>query len=117
MQIPHQSLNWVNPADDGTEGMPEGRACVPPAATAVCSSTEAALHSCILSRRFLLRDTGRVLEIAPPWLRTDLMNSREAERPMPLGPFIAETMAALGTDSDEILVEAAKPLRANLGPL
>jgi uncharacterized oxidoreductase len=35
---------------------------------------------------------------------------------MPLDAFIAETIAALGTDSDEILVEGAKPLRANPGP-
>jgi uncharacterized oxidoreductase len=32
---------------------------------------------------------------------------------MPLDQFI---IAALGTDADEILVEAAKPLHANAGP-
>jgi hypothetical protein len=30
--------------------------------------------------------------------------------------FIKETIAVLGTDADEILVDAAKPLRANVGP-
>jgi uncharacterized oxidoreductase len=90
---------------------------VPLAATAVYSATKAALHSYVLSQRFSLRDTAvRVLEIAPPWVRTDLMNSREAELAMPLDPFIAETLAVLGTDADEILVEAAKPMRANPGP-
>ncbi|MEA3103487.1 SDR family oxidoreductase [Caballeronia mineralivorans] len=92
-------------------------AFVPLAATAVYSSTKAAIHSYVLSQRWMLRDTKvRVLEIAPPWVRTDLINSREAELAMPLDAFIAETIAVLGTDSDEILVEGAKPLRANPGP-
>jgi uncharacterized oxidoreductase len=56
-------------------------AFVPLAVTAVYSATKAALHSYILSQRFLLKDSPvRVLEIAPPWVRTDLMNSREAEQ-------------------------------------
>jgi hypothetical protein len=41
-------------------------------------------------------------EIAPAWVRTDLMNSREAKEPMPLDQFITETMDMLGTDADEI---------------
>jgi uncharacterized oxidoreductase len=57
-----------------------------------------------------------VLEIAPPWVRTELMNSQEAKEAMPLDNFIQETMQVLGTDNNEILVEAAKPLRANPGP-
>lgn len=58
---------------------------VPLAATAVYSATKAALHSYAMSQRFLLKDSGvRVLEIAPPWVRTDLMNSREAKEAMPL---------------------------------
>lgn len=90
---------------------------VPLAATAVYSSTKAALHSYILSQRFMLRDTTvRVFEIAPPWVRTELMNSQEAEQAMPLDQFIEETIAVLGTDADEILIDAAKPLRANVGP-
>ncbi len=90
---------------------------VPLAATAIYSSTKAAVHSYILSQRFMLRDTTvRVLEIAPPWVRTELMNSQEAEQAMPLEQFIEETIAVLRTDADEILVDAAKPLRANVGP-
>jgi uncharacterized oxidoreductase len=91
-------------------------AFVPLAPTAVYSATKAALHSYVLSQRFLLKESGvRVLEIAPPWVRTDLMNSREAEAAMPLDAFIEETMAVLGTDTDEVLVENAKALRANPG--
>ena len=44
------------------------------------------------------------------------MNSQEAEQAMPLEKFINETLNVLRTDADEILVEAAKPLRANPGP-
>ena len=92
-------------------------AFVPLAVTAVYSATKAALHSYALSQRFLLRDSGvRVLEMAPPWVRTELMNSQEAEQAMPLDQFISETLDVLGTDAEEILVEAAKPLRANPGP-
>ena len=35
---------------------------------------------------------------------------------MPLKSFIEETMKALGTDANEILVEQAKPFRNNPGP-
>jgi uncharacterized oxidoreductase len=92
-------------------------AFVPLAVTAVYSSTKAALHSYIMSQRFMLRDTTvRVLEIAPPWVRTDLMNSREAEQAMPLDAFINETIAVLGTDTDEVLVDAAVLFRGNPGP-
>ena len=92
-------------------------AFVPLAVTAVYSATKAALHSYAMSQRFLLRDSGvRVLEVAPPWVRTELMNSQEAKQAMPLDQFIAETLQVLETDADEILVEAAKPLRANPGP-
>jgi uncharacterized oxidoreductase len=90
---------------------------VPMAVTAVYSATKAALHSYTLSQRFMLKESGiRVLEIAPPWVRTDLMDSREAEEAMPLDQFISETMAVLATGVDEILVEGAKAFRSNVGP-
>ncbi|HSE74344.1 MAG TPA: SDR family NAD(P)-dependent oxidoreductase, partial [Dongiaceae bacterium] len=57
----------------------------PLAVTAVYSATKAALHSYALSQLFLLKSAGiRVLQIAPPLGPDDLMNSREAERAMPL---------------------------------
>lgn len=90
---------------------------VPLALTAVYSATKAAVHSYALSQRFLLRNTNlRVIEIAPPWVRTDLMNSREAEQAMPLDQFIREAIAALEAGGDEVLVESARPLRNNPGP-
>jgi uncharacterized oxidoreductase len=65
----------------------------------------------------VLRDTNvRVLEIAPPWVRTELMNSQEAEQAMPLNQFIAEAIKTLGTDANEIIIDAAKPMRDNAGP-
>ncbi len=92
-------------------------AFVPLAVTAVYSATKAALHSYILSQRFLLRESRvRVLEIAPPWVRTDLMNSREAEQAMPLDQFIDETLAVLDSGADEVLVDAGKMMRGNVGP-
>ena len=35
---------------------------------------------------------------------------------MPLDKYVAETMAVLGTDADEVLVEQVKMLRNNAGP-
>ncbi len=93
-------------------------AFTPFALTAVYSSTKAALHSYILSQRYKLEGTSvRVIEIAPPWVQTDLLNSKEEPRAMPLQEFIDETIKVLlGTDADEVLVERAKRLRNNAGP-
>ena len=92
-------------------------AFVPLALTGVYSSTKAALHSFVLSQRYRLKGTSvRVLEIAPPWVQTDLLNSSEDPRAMPLNAFIDEAIAVLGTDAEELLVERAKPFRNNPGP-
>src|SRR5438034_10980129 len=70
-------------------------AFVPLALTAVYSSTKAALHSYVLSQRYKLKATSvSVLEIAPPWVQTDLLNSNEEPRAMPLKEFIEETIKA-----------------------
>jgi uncharacterized oxidoreductase len=90
---------------------------VPLALAAIYSSTKAALHSYSLSLRYKLRNTPvAVLEIAPPWVQTDLLNSNNEPRAMPLREFIAETIKVLGTDAAEVLVEQARPLRNNVGP-
>ena len=92
-------------------------AFVPLALTAIYSSTKAALHSYVLSQRYKLKATSvSVLEISPPWVQTDLLNSKEEARAMPLKNFIEETMKVLGTDAEEVLVEQAKPFRNNPGP-
>jgi uncharacterized oxidoreductase len=92
-------------------------AFVPLAMAAVYSATKAALHSYTLSLRHKLKGTPvKVLEIAPPWVQTDLHNSSNEPRAMPLAEFIQETMQVLGTDAEEVLVKRAKPLRNNPGP-
>ena len=90
---------------------------VPMAVAAVYSSTKAALHSYTLSQRYLLRSHGiQLVEIAPPWVRTELLNSTEQERAIPLDQFIAEAMKQLESGADEILVAPAEAMRANPGP-
>ena len=92
-------------------------AFVPLAMTAVYSATKAALHSYTLSLRYKLKGSSvKVLEIAPPWVQTDLLGSNNEPRAMPLAEFIDETMRILGTDAEEVLVERAKALRNNAGP-
>lgn len=90
---------------------------VPMATAAVYSSTKAAVHSYTQSLRYTLKDTSvRVVEIAPPWVQTDLLNSRNESRAMPLAPYIEQTMRELSTDAIEALVEIARPMRNNVGP-
>jgi uncharacterized oxidoreductase len=97
--------------------MSSGLGFVPLALTAVYSATKAALHSYTLSQRYRLKGSSvRVLEIAPPWVQTDLMPGNNDPRAMPLAEFIDEAITLLGTDAEEILVERVKPLRNNPGP-
>jgi uncharacterized oxidoreductase len=94
-----------------------GLAFTPLTITAVYSATKAALHSYTLSLRYKLRGTSvKVLELAPPWVQTDLLDSKNEPRAMPLAEFIDETLKILGTDVEEVLVERVKPLRNNVGP-
>jgi uncharacterized oxidoreductase len=92
-------------------------AYLPLAVSAVYSASKAALHSYAMSQRFMLLDTNvTVQEIAPPWVDTDLVQSKGDPRAMPLGAFIAETMTLLASDKEELIVEAVRPVRANPGP-
>jgi len=96
-----------------------GLAFVPLAITAVYSASKAAIHSYTQSLRFLLKGTSvKVLELAPPYVQTELMGPEMAVDPraMPLADFIQETIEVLGTDADEVLVERVKMLRNNPGP-
>jgi uncharacterized oxidoreductase len=94
-----------------------GLGFVPLATSAVYSATKAAMHSYTLSLRYKLKGSSvTVLELAPPWVQTDLMNSNRDPRAMPLAPFIEETMKVLGSDAEEVLVERVKMLRNNAGP-
>lgn len=92
-------------------------AYVPLAATALYSATKAAIHSYSLSQRFVLRNTSvRVLEIAPPWVDTDLVRKSGDPRAMPLDAFIAQTLERLETATTEVVVDGARPMRDNAGP-
>jgi len=92
-------------------------AYIPMSMAALYSATKAAIHSYSLSQRFALRETSvRVLEIAPPWVDTDLIYKSGDARAMQLEPFIAETMALLETATTEVVVEAGQRLRNSAGP-
>jgi uncharacterized oxidoreductase len=90
---------------------------VPLAMAGVYSATKAAMHSFSQSLRYRLEGTSvKVQELAPPWVQTDLLNSNDEPRAMPLAAFISETMKALAADANEVLVELARPMRNNPGP-
>jgi uncharacterized oxidoreductase len=90
-----------------------GLAFVPLALTPTYCATKAAIHSYTQSLRYQLKDTAiRVLELAPPWVATELMGATPNDpRAMPLDKFIAETMDLLADDADEVLVQNVLPLR------
>jgi uncharacterized oxidoreductase len=89
---------------------------VPMAVAALYSATKAAIHAYSMGLRYQLKGTSvHVQEIAPPWVQTDMLNSSEEPRAMPLKPFIEQTIAALVSSDSEVLVEIAKPFRANPG--
>lgn len=93
-----------------------GLAFLPLASTPTYSATKAAIHSYTQSLRYQLKNTNvQVLELAPPYVQTELMGAAQASDPhaMPLKAFIAEVMAILtnAPEATEILVERVKPLR------
>jgi uncharacterized oxidoreductase len=93
-----------------------GLAFLPLAATPTYSATKAAIHAYTMALRHQLKSTNvEELELAPPYVQTELMGEQQAidPRAMPLAEFIDEVMAiiAQGPANGEILVERVKPLR------
>ncbi|MCX6954397.1 MAG: SDR family oxidoreductase [Verrucomicrobia bacterium] len=93
-----------------------GLAFIPLANFPTYCATKAALHSYTESLRHQLRGTAiQVIELAPPYVQTELTGAHQASDPhaMPLKEFISETMGliAQSPDAAEILVERVKPLR------
>jgi uncharacterized oxidoreductase len=93
-----------------------GLAFVPMGATPTYSATKAAIHSYSQALRHQLRNTGvEVIEIVPPYVQTFLQGAHQASDPhaMPLGAYLAETMALLAgkPENGEVLVQRVHPLR------
>jgi uncharacterized oxidoreductase len=93
-----------------------GLAFVPLAMTPAYCATKAGLHSWSMAVRHQLRDTSvQVIELAPPYVQTELMGADQAKDPnaMPLAEFIDEVMAILAQNPEvaEVIVERCKPLR------
>ncbi len=90
-----------------------GAAFVPMARFPTYSATKAALHSYSESMRYNLRETSvQVIEIAPPYVATELTGPAQAKDPhaMPLAEFIEEVLAILEAtpDSPEVVVQRIK---------
>ena len=93
-----------------------GLAFVPLAMTPTYCATKAAIHSWTQSLRYQMEGTNvEVIELAPPYVQTELLGAHQAEDPraMPLKDYIAETMHLLETTPDvtEVLVERVKGQR------
>lgn len=93
-----------------------GLAFVPFPIAPTYSATKAALHSYSIVMRHQLKDTPvEVLELAPPYVQTELGGDRQKNDPhaMPLDEYVNEVMSILQSPpkSGEILVERVKPLR------
>lgn len=102
---------------DATVGfVSSGLALVPLSGTPTYCATKAALHSYAQSLRHQLKGTTvKVMEIAPPYVQTELTGAHQASDPnaMPLADYISETMSIIwnNPDSEEVIVERCKFLR------
>ncbi|HNR55397.1 MAG TPA: SDR family NAD(P)-dependent oxidoreductase [Flavobacteriales bacterium] len=94
-----------------------GLAFVPRANFPAYCGSKAFLHSWLQSLRQQLRGTQvQVLELAPPYVQTELTGAHQATDPnaMPLADYIAEVMQLLAVPEPprgEVLVERVKVLR------
>jgi uncharacterized oxidoreductase len=94
-----------------------GLAFVPMARFPVYCATKAFVHSFTMSLREQLKNTSvRVIELAPPWVATDLgaghstLEAQPGRGPMPLAAFIDAAMEDLASDREELAVAGAKYL-------
>ena len=92
-----------------------GLAFVPLSRYPVYCATKAFVHSFTMSLRRQLRDTGvRVIELAPPWVESELgaghtdPAAHAGPGPMPLPAFIDAAMRDLASDREELPVAGAK---------
>jgi uncharacterized oxidoreductase len=92
-----------------------GLAFVPRADYPVYCATKAFVHSFTISLRHQLRKTSvRVIELAPPWVATDLgaghttSEAPPGRGPMPLDAFIDAAMKDLASDAEELPVAGAR---------
>jgi uncharacterized oxidoreductase len=94
-----------------------GLGFVPRANFPTYCASKAFLHSWLQSLRFQLRETSvEVLELAPPYVQTELGGPHQATDPnaMPLADYVTEVMEVLGEPKPprgEVLVERVKALR------
>jgi len=93
-----------------------GLGFIPMAITPTYCATKAAIHSWSQSLRYQLKSSNiEVVELAPPYVQTELMGSGQASDPraMPLKDFLSEVIEIIKTQptATEILVERVKPLR------
>lgn len=93
-----------------------GLAFVPLASTPAYSATKAGIHSWSMAMRHQLKDASvQMIELAPPYVQTELMGEFQASDPnaMPLAEFIDEVWSILSGDPQvaEVIVERCKPLR------
>ncbi len=90
-----------------------GLAFLPIARFPIYCATKAFVHSFTTSLRHQLKGTGvRVIELAPPWVKTNLdvlhPTTHEGMQPMPLSEFVDAAMTELASGEDELKVAGAK---------
>jgi uncharacterized oxidoreductase len=92
-----------------------GLAFTPLRVTPSYNASKAAIHMLSESLRLQLADTSvKVVELAPPAVRTELVPGQESsEHAMPLDEFVSEVMGLIESQPDarELLVERVKFLR------
>jgi uncharacterized oxidoreductase len=96
-----------------------GLAFVPMAQFPVYCASKAFVHSFTVSLRRQLQETSvRVIEVAPPWVATDLGGPgvfvpAPGRGPMALDVFIAAAMKDLASDAEELPVAGARYLHSS----